>query len=172
MVNAVAEYILFKASALLPNIMELFSYIAQTPSQPLLFVISFLAATVLPLGSEWLLIVMISQGFALTETIIVASIGNYLGGCTTYMIGLYGSDYIITRFLRISPAQQERAKQFYGKYGSWSLFLSWLPVVGDPLCLIAGIFKVHWLRFSILVFLGKFSRYASVAFLAHNALTN
>ncbi len=172
MVNVVAGYTLLTHHLFCLSTMELFSYIAQTPSQPLLFVVSFLAATVLPLGSEWLLVVMISQGFPLGETIIVASIGNYLGSCTTYAIGHYGSNYIITKFLRITPTQQERAKQFYGKYGSWSLFLSWLPVVGDPLCLIAGIFKVHWLHFSILVFLGKFSRYATVAYLAHKALTN
>ncbi|WP_458775313.1 YqaA family protein [Desulforhopalus sp. 52FAK] len=154
------------------RIMELLSSIAGTPSQPLLFIVSFLAATILPLGSEWLLIVMISQGFALGETIIIATIGNYLGSCTTYAIGQYGSEYIINKLLRISVTQQNQAKKLYEKYGSWSLFLAWLPVVGDPICLIAGIFKVHWLRFSILVFLGKFSRYATVAYLSHKALIN
>ena len=152
--------------------MELLSYIAGTPSLPLLFIVSFLAATVLPLGSEWLLIVMVSQGFALEETVIIATIGNYLGSCTTYAIGQYGSEYIIKKLLRIGTAQQKQAQNFYEKYGSWSLFLSWLPVIGDPICLIAGIFKVHWLRFSILVFLGKFSRYATVAYLSHKALIN
>ena len=150
--------------------MEIFSTLAQTPSLPLLFIISFLAATVLPLGSEWLLVLMISQGYAISETIVVASIGNFFGSCTTYLIGQYGSEYIIQKLLRISHTQQIKAEILYKKYGSWSLFLSWLPVVGDPLCLIAGLFKVSWFRFSLLVFLGKFSRYATVAYLAHKAL--
>jgi membrane protein YqaA with SNARE-associated domain len=150
--------------------MELLSSLAQTPSLPLLFTVSFLAATVLPLGSEWLLVLMISQGFSSSEAVIAASIGNYLGSCTTYMIGLYGSGYIIQKILRIDATQLGRAEKLYEKYGSWSLVLSWFPVVGDPLCLVAGVFKVHWLRFSLLVFLGKFSRYASVAYLANTAL--
>ncbi len=152
--------------------MDILTTFAQAPSLPLLFIISFLAATVLPLGSEWLLVLMVSQGFALHETIVVASIGNFLGSCTTFLIGQYGSEYIIRKLLRISQTQQVKAGKIYEKYGSWSLFLSWLPVVGDPLCLIAGVFKVGWLRFSLLVFLGKFSRYATVAYLAHKALVS
>lgn len=151
--------------------MEIFSTLVHAPSLPLLFIVSFLAATVLPLGSEWLLVLMVSQGFSLHETIVVASIGNFLGSCTTYLIGQYGSEYIIHKLLRIDCAQQIKAGKIYEKYGSWSLFLSWLPVVGDPLCLIAGVFKVGWLRFSLLVFLGKFSRYATVAYFAHKALS-
>ena len=151
--------------------MELLSTLAQTPSLPLLFVVSFLAATVLPLGSEWLLVLMITQGFSYSETVITASVGNYLGGYTTYIIGLYGSGYIIKKILRIDSTKLARAEKLYEKYGSWSLLISWLPVIGDPICLVAGVFKVHWLRFSLLVFLGKFSRYASVAYLAHKALS-
>lgn len=150
--------------------MEILSALADTPSQPLLFLISFLAATILPLGSEWLLVLMISQGFSTAETVLVASLGNFLGSCTTYLIGRYGSEYVIRKFLRIDLPEQQRSQNLYKKFGSWSLLLSWLPVVGDALCLIAGIFKVSWLRFSLLVFLGKFSRYATVAYLAQRAL--
>lgn len=141
------------------------------PSLPLLFLISFLAATVLPLGSEWLLVLMIAQGFPPTETVIAASFGNYIGSCTTFIIGKYGSTFISKKFLRISSGQLTRSQKMYQKYGAWSLLLSWLPIIGDPLCLVAGIFKVHWLRFSMLVFIGKFCRYATVAYLAHKAIS-
>ncbi len=151
--------------------MEFFTPLTQTPSLPLLFVVSFLAATVLPLGSEWLLVLMIAQGFSITETVITASVGNYVGSCTTFVIGLYGSTFIINKVLRIDSTQLERAKRIYEKYGTWSLLMSWFPIIGDPICLVAGIFKVGWFRYSVLVFIGKFVRYATVAYLAHKTMS-
>lgn len=150
--------------------MEFIASLAQTPNPPLLFALSFLAATVFPIGSEWLLVLMITQGFSLTETVITASLGNYLGSCTTFIIGRYGSSFIIEKILRIDPSQLVRAEKMYVKYGTWSLLMSWLPIVGDPICLVAGIFKLSWFRYSMLVFIGKFSRYATVAYLTHKTL--
>ena len=150
--------------------MEFIDALAQAPSLPLLFTVSFLAATVLPLGSEWLLVLMVTQGFPLTETVVAASLGNYSGSCTTFVIGRYGSTFIIRKVLRIDSSQLVRTKKLYQKFGTWSLLVSWLPIIGDPICLVAGIFKVGWLRYSVLVFIGKFSRYATVAYLAHKAV--
>ncbi len=144
--------------------------IYQTPSLPLLFVISFLAATVLPLGSEWLLVLMLTQGFSMEQTVITAATGNYLGGCTTFFIGSWGADFLIEKVLRIDDKQLKKANTFYQRYGSWSLLLSWLPIIGDPLCLIAGILKTEFLRFSVLVFVGKFMRYATLAVLVQQGL--
>ena len=151
--------------------MEFLTPLAQTPSLPLLSIVSFLASTVLPLGSEWLLILMITQGFSPTETVITASLGNYAGSCTTFFVGLYGSTFIIKKVLRIDSSQLTRAKNIYEKYGTWSLLLSWLPIIGDPICLVAGIFKVGWFRYSVLVFIGKFVRYATVAYLINKTIT-
>lgn len=151
--------------------MEFITHLIQTPSLPLLFIVSFLAATVLPLGSEWLLVLMITQGFSLTETVMAATIGNYTGSCTTFIIGRYGSHFIVQKVLRISSKELTHAKKIYTKYGTWSLLVSWLPLIGDPLCLVAGIFKVGWFRYSVLVFIGKFVRYATVAFLTHKTIT-
>lgn len=151
--------------------MEFLTPLTQTSSLPLLFVVSFLAATVLPLGSEWLLVLMIAQGFSITETVLTATVGNYVGSCTTFIIGLYGSTFIISKVLRIDSAQLERAKRIYEKYGTWSLLISWFPIIGDPICLVAGIFKVAWFRYSVLVFIGKFVRYATVAYLAHKTMS-
>ncbi len=146
--------------------MELLSAITDSPGLPALFLLSFLAATILPIGSEWLLVVLVLQGISPTNAVITASIGNFLGACTTYLIGMWGSDFFIHTILRISDRQLARAKTVYEKYGIWSLLLSWVPVVGDPLCLLAGLFRVDFGRFSLLVFIGKFSRYATLAFIA------
>lgn len=61
------------------------------------------------------------------------------------------------------------ARRYYGRYGVWSLFFSWLPIVGDAFCLAGGLFGVGFLRFSLLVFGGKLVRYASVAAITHVA---
>lgn len=143
--------------------MELLHHLSLEPSLPVLFALSFLAATVVPIGSEWLLVVMILSGSSPTQTVIAATSGNYLGGCTTYFIGIYGSDFIKSKLLRIGERELVRAERIYTKYGSWSLLLSWLPIVGDPLCLLAGIFKIRFMRFSLLVFSGKFLRYTTLA---------
>jgi len=145
--------------------MELLHQLGLDPSLAVLFLLSFLAATVVPLGSEWLLAVMILGGFSPIQTVFTATLGNYLGACTTYLIGIYGSGFFIRKLLRISDSDLIKANRIYRKYGSWSLLLSWLPVVGDPLCLLAGIFKTGFTRFSLLIFSGKFLRYTTLAIL-------
>lgn len=130
-----------------------------------LFLVSLLAATILPLGSEWLLVSLILHGNDPAMSVAVATAGNYCGACTTYWIGLYGSTFFIRKVLRIDEDARRRAEQFYEKYGSWSLFLSWAPIVGDPLCLVGGLLEVGFVRFSLLVFSGKLARYAVVAYL-------
>ncbi len=148
--------------------MDLFSSLITTPSLPILFVLSFLAATVLPIGSEWLLIIMIVQKFSFAEVVFTATLGNYVGACSTYLLGIIGANFIIRTILRINDAQLLRAKKIYARYGTYSLLLSWLPVIGDPLCLIAGVFRIKFIRFSVLVFIGKFFRYAILALLAQH----
>ncbi|NOQ46044.1 MAG: DedA family protein [Desulfobulbaceae bacterium] len=111
---------------------------------PALFVLSFLAATVLPLGSEWLLIGLILKSCNVENVVVVATVGNYLGACTTYGIGLWGSAFFMQRVLRIDADQTEKAAAIFQKYGSWSLMLSWLPLVGDPLCLVAGSLRLDF----------------------------
>jgi membrane protein YqaA with SNARE-associated domain len=146
--------------------MDILPALLPSPSLPLLFMLSFLAATILPIGSEWLLIVMVLQNFSTQDVVVTATMGNYLGACTTYLLGIVGANWIIRTLLRIDERQLERAEKIYTRYGIWSLLLSWLPVIGDPLCLLAGIFRISFWRFSVLVFVGKFFRYAILALLA------
>jgi len=130
-----------------------------------LFILSFLAATLIPLGSEWLLILLLTKGHDPVVSVILATLGNSLGACTTYFIGLYGGSWLIEKVLRIDSSQQQRAERFYSRYGIWSLLLSWLPVVGDPICLAGGILRVRFDYFTILVVSGKLTRYAVVGWL-------
>jgi len=127
-----------------------------------LFILSFLASTLLPLGSEWLLVVMVLRGHDTFILVGVATAGNYLGACTTYMVGIWGSSFLIQRVLRINDIARIKAE----KYGSWTLLFSWFPVIGDPICLAGGVLGVGFCRFSLLVFLGKLARYIIVAMLA------
>jgi membrane protein YqaA with SNARE-associated domain len=130
-----------------------------------LFGLSFLASTVLPLGSEWLLVALVAKGADPAAAVTVAATGNTAGALTTYWIGLAGAEWLTQKVLRVDEKALERATERYQKYGSWSLLLSWLPVVGDPLCLVAGLMKAGWKRFTLLVAAGKLARYAAVAYL-------
>ena len=125
-----------------------------------LFFISFCASTLLPLGSEWLLIALLLQGSNPVATVVVATIGNSLGAGTNYLIGFYGGDWLKEKVLRIDKIRQQRAEKWFNRYGSWSLLLAWLPIIGDPLCLIAGTLKTPLTRFSLLVTTGKGLRYS------------
>jgi membrane protein YqaA with SNARE-associated domain len=138
-----------------------------TPENGLLalFGLSFLASTVLPLGSEWLLVALVAKGADPAAAVTVAATGNTAGALTTYWIGLAGAEWLTQKVLRVDEKALERATERYQKYGSWSLLLSWLPVVGDPLCLVAGLMKAGWKRFTLLVAAGKLARYAAVAYL-------
>jgi membrane protein YqaA with SNARE-associated domain len=128
-----------------------------------LFVVSFLAATILPLGSEWLLVTLILQSHQIGELVMVATLGNFLGACTTYAVGLWGSSWLATKILRIDEARFNKTVLLYRRYGSWSLLFSWVPIIGDPLCLVSGSLRLNFLLFSLLTFSGKLSRYIVVA---------
>ena len=131
-----------------------------------LFLLSFLASTVVPLGSEWLLVALVVAGYDPVLCVSVATAGNTLGACTTYGIGLFGGPFLIGRVLRISDEARQKAEKLYARYGSWSLLLSWVPIVGDPLCLAGGLLRVRFGRFSILVLIGKLARYTIVTLIA------
>jgi membrane protein YqaA with SNARE-associated domain len=130
---------------------------------PALFLLSFLASTLVPLGSEWLLAVLLTNGFDPPLVVLVATVGNSCGALTTYAVGIWGGPFLVQRILRISQESQKRAELYFARFGSWSLFFSWLPIIGDPLCLAGGVLKIRLWRFVLLVTTGKFVRYLIVA---------
>ena len=128
-----------------------------------LFGLSFLASTVIPLGSEWLLVMLLLQGYPVLTTVTVATLGNTLGACTTYLIGVLGSGFLTHRILRLSEPELDRSRIIYQRFGVWSLLFTWIPVIGDPLCLLAGAMRSPLPLFLILVPIGKACRYAVLA---------
>lgn len=128
-----------------------------------LFALSFAAATLLPLGSEWLLATLLLKGGDPLLLVAIATLGNLLGAVSTWLVGRYGGEFLIRRCLRIDAETQGRAEERYARYGIWSLLLSWVPLIGDPLCLISGIFRVRLTLFLPLVGAGKLGRYLLLA---------
>lgn len=137
---------------------------------PALFVVSFLAATLIPVGSEWLLVAFIIKTGNIESAVTVATLGNYLGACTTYFIGAWGSVFLIKKVLGMDENKLNRATHFYNRYGSWSLLFSWVPIIGDPLCLVGGVLRLNFVLFSLFVFAGKLARYSIVAAVTAGAL--
>lgn len=133
------------------------------PGYAALFILSFLASTLLPLGSEWLLVMMLASGYDPLASVATATTGNYLGAVSTWLIGRYGGRWLIEKILRVSPEQEERARGHYRRYGVFSLFFSWLPIIGDPLCMVGGMMRINFGLFSVLVASGKLLRYAATA---------
>ena len=130
---------------------------------PALFLLSFTASTLVPLGSEWLLVVLLTRQFDLPMVVMVATAGNTAGALTPYALGLWGGPYLVRHLLRISQERQQQAEKYFKRYGSWALLLSWVPILGDPLCLAGGVLRTGFWRFVLLVALGKALRYLVVA---------
>ena len=132
-----------------------------------LFAVSFLAATLLPLGSEALLIYDISQNYSLLLLWIVATLGNTLGSMLNYWLGLKGEVYLEEKG-HLPKEKMKRARSFFDNYGGWTLLLSWVPIIGDPLTFVAGVLRYDIKWFILIVFTAKGLRYAAVIFLASN----
>lgn len=129
-----------------------------------LFISAFLAATILPLSSELVLSALLLNGFNPIFLVLLATVGNVLGSVVNYFIGRYGSDYIRHKFLKTTDEEFERSRQRYEKWGRWSLLLAWVPVIGDPLTVMAGILRVNFIWFLTLVTIGKFLRYVVISY--------
>ena len=123
-----------------------------------LFISSFLAATIIPVTSEALLILMLSMGYDPLISLTSATIGNTLGGWLNYIIGRMGNPY----WLKVFGATLERINKWknkVNKYGSWMALFSWLPFIGDVLGIALGFFSARILPTFLFIFIGKFLRY-------------
>ncbi len=129
-----------------------------------LFIASFFASTILPFGSEGILVYLVYEKFNIPALVLVASAGNYFGACTSYYIGLKGRG-IVERYLRIDSRDIEKAERYFSKYGMYILLFTWLPFIGDAFTVAGGLLRLQFWMFSVLVFTGKFLRYLAVAYL-------
>ena len=131
-----------------------------------LFAISFLAATILPFSSELTLAGLIAtSNFDNLLLLIVASFGNILGSVVNWVFGFYSRNLTTKKWFPFKDKQIENSSKWFSKFGKWSLLFAWLPIIGDPLTLVAGLLRVRFLDFIILVVIGKVSRYVLIYYL-------
>ncbi len=129
-----------------------------------LFFAAFGAASLLPLQSEAVLVAMLlSHAYSVVALLLVATLGNVLGSVLNWALGGAVERFRHKRWFPVSEARLERAKGFYQRYGRWSLLLSWVPILGDPLTLVAGIMGEPLWRFVLIVTLAKAARYLVLA---------
>lgn len=127
-----------------------------------LFISAFLSATVLPMGSEGVLASLLLGGGAPVILVVMATAGNVLGSLVNYAMGYWANQGWLKRQ---KPGIMARAEQRFRRCGRWSLLLAWVPIIGDPLTLIAGVLRVNLLWFLALVTVGKALRYIVLSML-------
>ena len=129
-----------------------------------LFFAAFGAATLLPLQSEAVLMgLLVSDKYWLWSLLAVATLGNVLGSLVNWWLGRGIERFRDRRWFPVSPRHLEHARQHYQRYGHWSLLLSWVPIIGDPLTLVAGVMREPLGRFLLMVTLAKAARYGVLA---------
>ncbi len=137
--------------------------ISDLPSLAGLFLSALLAATVLPAQSEAVFLGLLYLGR--TEPLLllaVASVGNTLGSVVNWALGRAVNTYRGRRWFPIPERQLASAQQWFARYGPASLFLSWVPIIGDPLTVAAGVLRVPLLTFLLIVGFAKTARYAAL----------
>jgi len=128
-----------------------------------LFFSAIISSTLFPGGSEALLVYRLREGGDAYALVAIATLGNVLGSIISYGMGLLGNEAIHKKWLRMDASKVRRAESWFSKYGQFSLLFAWLPIVGDPLCLAAGLLRSPFLWFVVLVSIGKLARYTLLA---------
>ena len=137
------------------------------PSLWALFFNAFIASHILPAASEVARWAIVANNSALLWPGITAAVlGTTLGAAVNWLLGRYLSKFTGRKWYPLSPKRQARASAWFQRFGSWSLLFSWLPVVGDPLTVAAGVLRVSFIPFLLLIAAGKTGRYIIVACLA------
>ena len=131
-----------------------------------LFFWSFLAATILPLGSEPALAAIVNRRDTVLLPVTIATLGNYLGACTTYALAMSASKAVKSeRAVR----RMERASALIRKYGPPALLLSWVPLL-DAIVAAAGAARMPFIAFSLWTLTGKAARYAVLALIIDRSI--
>ena len=131
-----------------------------------LFIISFLAATILPLSSELVLSTMLlTDSFDKYLLLVVASFGNILGSSVNWYLGKKILIFKDKKWFPANERQIAKGEIYFKKYGIWSLLFAWVPIIGDPLTIVAGILRVKFFTFLLLISISKISRYIFLIFI-------
>lgn len=129
-----------------------------------LFLASFLAATILPFGSEFVFSGLLLAGMDGWVCVIVASIGNWMGGMTNYYLGKLGKIEWIEKYLKVKKEKIDKMQKWLEGKGAIMGFFSFLPVVGDLMAISLGYMRANIYIVSISMFLGKFIRYVLIMY--------
>ncbi|MBX4872504.1 DedA family protein [Rhizobium bangladeshense] len=125
-----------------------------------LFAAALGAATILPMQSEPVLVGLLLTGkFSVPALLAIASVGNTLGSVVNWFLGRGIERFRDRRWFPVGEEALERSSRWYRKYGKWTLLLSWMPIFGDALTVVAGVLREPLLPFTILVFVAKTGRY-------------
>jgi len=136
-----------------------------------LFAVAFVAATILPAQSELALVGLLLTGkFSPVLLIAVAAAGNILGSCVNWLLGGFAERFRDRKWFPVSAQALDKAQGWYRRYGRWSLLLSWMPVIGDPLTVAAGFLREPFWSFLVLVTIAKTVRYVLLALGALGAM--
>lgn len=129
-----------------------------------LFLTAFAAATIFPMQSEAVLAgLLLTKTYPIWALIVVASVGNVLGSVFNWLLGRGIEGFRDRRWFPAKASTLDRAQGWYRRYGKWSLLLSWVPIIGDPLTVVAGIMREPFPIFLTLVSLAKVARYLVLA---------
>ena len=126
-------------------------------------VLAFLSGSIIPIASEVLLLFFLGIGMNAVLLIVVATIGNTIGGITCFLLGYLADKEMLWRLFRISDKKMKRADELIQKYGYWTAALSFLPALGEVILVALGIMRVNKYKVIAVMALGKFLRYAFVA---------
>ncbi|MCE1237358.1 MAG: DedA family protein [Hyphomicrobiales bacterium] len=129
-----------------------------------LFLAAFLAATILPMQSEALLVgALLAGNQPAWALVLCAGVGNVLGSIVNWFLGRGIERFRHHRWFPVKEADLAQAQTWYRRWGKWSLLLSWAPIVGDPLTVVAGLLREPLAAFVVLVAVAKFGRYVALA---------
>ena len=129
-----------------------------------LFLAAFLAATIVPAQSEAVLVgLILAEDQPVVLLLLVATTGNVLGSVVNWLLGRFIEHFRNRPWFPVSADKLGRAEAWYRRFGIWSLLLSWVPIIGDPLTVVAGVLRTPFLTFLALVTLAKAGRYAVLA---------
>jgi membrane protein YqaA with SNARE-associated domain len=125
-----------------------------------LFWAAFLSATILPGSSEAALVALIALGSnSLVLLVTVATVGNTLGSVVNWWLGLFVERWRDHPQFPVKPADYAKYQDWYQRWGVWSLLLAWVPVIGDPLTVMAGVMRTPLWLFIVMTGIGKLARY-------------
>ncbi|MDQ0559539.1 membrane protein YqaA with SNARE-associated domain [Rhizobium mesoamericanum] len=129
-----------------------------------LFLVAFAAATIFPMQSEaGLAALIVTKQYPIPVLVAVATTGNVLGSTVNWLLGIGIERYRDNRWFPASQSALDKAQRWYRRHGKWSLLLTWMPVIGDPITIVAGVLREPFPMFLLIVTIAKAARYAVLA---------